>query len=93
MEMVCRCSGRVTVRYAKDDPDTDNDGMSDGWEVAHGLNPLDSGEAEEAEEESGSTNQADGAEVSNESDSWPDPTKESTVTLTTMVSPTSRKLN
>ena len=32
----------------KDDPDTDNDGMSDGWEVAHGLNPLDSGEAEEA---------------------------------------------
>ena len=59
----------------KDDPDTDNDGMSDGWEVAHGLNPLDSGEAEEAEEESGSTNQADGAEVSNESDSWPDPTQ------------------
>ena len=53
----------------KDDPDTDNDGMSDGWEVAHGLNPLDSGEAEEAEEESGSTNQADGADVSNESDS------------------------
>ena len=59
----------------KDDPDTDNDGMSDGWEVAHGLNPLDSGEAEEAEEETGSTNQADGAEVSNESDSWPDPTQ------------------
>ena len=59
----------------KDNPDTDNDGMSDGWEVAHGLNPLDSGEAEEAEEESGSTNQADGAEVSNESDSWPDPTQ------------------
>ena len=59
----------------KDDPDTDNDGMSDGWEVAHGLNPLDSGEAEEAEEESGSTNTADDAEVSNESDSWPDPTQ------------------
>ena len=25
-----------------DDPDTDNDGMSDGWEVDHGLDPLDS---------------------------------------------------
>ena len=58
-----------------DDPDTDNDGMSDGWEVDHGLNPLDSGETEEAEEESGSTQKADDAEVSNESDSWPDPTQ------------------
>ena len=38
-----------------EDPDTDNDGMSDGWEVDHGLNPLDGGETEEAEEESGST--------------------------------------
>ena len=26
-----------------DDPDTDKDGMSDGWEVEHGLNPLDNG--------------------------------------------------
>jgi hypothetical protein len=23
-----------------DDPDTDRDGLLDGWEVAHGLNPL-----------------------------------------------------
>ena len=28
------------------DPDTDGDGMSDGWEVEHGLNPLDNGEAD-----------------------------------------------
>jgi hypothetical protein len=27
--------------------DTDFDGMSDGWEVAHGLNPLDNGESED----------------------------------------------
>ena len=55
------------------DIDTDDDGMSDGWEVKYGLNPLDDGEAEEAEEESGSTKQAEDAEVNNESDSWPDP--------------------
>jgi hypothetical protein len=66
-----------TSQYGTDpeDMDTDDDGMSDGWEVAHGLNPLDNGESEEAEEESGSTNTADDAEVSNESDSWPDPTQ------------------
>ena len=66
-----------TSQYGTDpeDPDTDDDGMSDGWEVDHGLNPLDNGESEEAEEESGSTNTADDAEVSNESDSWPDPTQ------------------
>ena len=53
-----------TSQYGTDpnDPDTDKDGMSDGWEVAHGLNPLDNGEADITEEESGSTNQADGAE-------------------------------
>ena len=27
--------------------DTDFDGMSDGWEVANGLNPLDNGESED----------------------------------------------
>ena len=47
--------------------------MSDGWEVKHGLNPLDNGEADNEEEETGATNTADDAEVSNESDSWPDP--------------------
>ena len=56
-----------------DDIDTDEDGMSDGWEVKHGLNPLDNGEADNEEEETGATNTADDAEVSNESDSWPDP--------------------
>ena len=55
------------------DEDTDKDGMSDGWEVAHGLNPLDNGESEILEEETGSTTTADDAEISNESDSWPDP--------------------
>ena len=55
------------------DIDTDDDGMSDGWEVKHGLNPLDNGEADNEEEETGATNTADDAEVSNESDSWPDP--------------------
>ena len=55
------------------DPDTDKDGMSDGWEVDHGLNPLDNGESELLEEETGSTTTADDAEISNESDSWPDP--------------------
>ena len=29
--------------------DTDNDGMSDGWEVQHGLNPLDNGESDDIE--------------------------------------------
>ena len=43
------------------DIDTDDDGMSDGWEVKYGLNPLDDGEAEVAEEESGSTKQAEDA--------------------------------
>ena len=35
------------TQYGTDvnDPDTDNDGMSDGWEVQHGLNPLDNGES------------------------------------------------
>jgi len=35
-----------TVRIPQD-PDTDFDGMSDGWEVDHGLNPLDNGESED----------------------------------------------
>ena len=67
--------------------------MSDGWEVDHGLNPLDSGETEEAEEESGSTQKADDAEVSNESDSWPDPTQGNSETLITMVSRMNRRRN
>ena len=54
----------------KDDPDTDKDGMSDGWEVEHGLNPLDNGESEDFEDESGTTSTADDAEISNESDFW-----------------------
>ena len=57
----------------KDAPDTDKAGMSDGWEVEHGLNPLDNGESEELEDETGSSSTADDAEISNESDSWPDP--------------------
>lgn len=57
----------------KDDPDTDKDGMSDGWEVEHGLNPLDNGESEELDDETGTSSTADDAEISNESDSWPDP--------------------
>jgi hypothetical protein len=33
------------TQYGTDvnDIDTDNDGMTDGWEVQHGLNPLDNG--------------------------------------------------
>ena len=37
------------TQYGTDpnDPDTDKDGMSDGWEVDHGLNPLDNGESDD----------------------------------------------
>lgn len=31
----------LSIRWTKpDDADTDNDGMADGWEVEHGLNPI-----------------------------------------------------
>ena len=33
--------------------DTDGDGMSDGWEVEHGLNPLDDGESDPLEQDPG----------------------------------------
>ena len=53
--------------------DTDFDGMSDGWEVAHGLNPLDNGESEDIEQDSSNNDNTDEANIENETDSWPDP--------------------
>jgi len=37
------------VQYGTDPlrEDTDNDGLTDGWEIANGLNPLDSGDADD----------------------------------------------
>jgi len=54
------------------DPDTDGDGMSDGWEVEHGLNPLDNGEADPLEQDPGEAD-TEGANPENETESWPDP--------------------
>ena len=52
--------------------DTDGDGMSDGWEVEHGLNPLDDGESDPLEQDPGEAD-VEEAEQENETDSWPDP--------------------
>ena len=61
------------VQYGTDPlrEDTDNDGLNDGWEVANGLNPLDSGDAEDdnAPPATGDESSSEG----NESDSWPNP--------------------
>jgi hypothetical protein len=53
--------------------DTDFDGMSDGWEVAHGLNPLDNGESEDLLQDPSQAEETDDANIENETDSWPDP--------------------
>ncbi len=53
--------------------DTDFDGMSDGWEVAHGLNPLDNGESEDLLSDPSQAEDTDDANIENETDSWPDP--------------------
>ena len=62
------------TQYGTDpeDVDTDGDGMSDGWEVEHGLNPLDDGESDPLEQDPGEADLKDG-EQENETDSWPDP--------------------
>ena len=64
----------VEAQYGTDpfDPDTDKDTMSDGWEVANGLNPLDNGESDDAENDPSEAN-SEGAEEQEEEDSWPDP--------------------
>ena len=54
------------------DPDTDGDGMSDGWEVAHGLNPLDNGESDDVTLDPSEADTED-ATKKNETDAWPDP--------------------
>ena len=63
------------TQYGTDinDPDTDGDGMSDGWEVQHGLNPLDNGESEDLESDPSSETETEKAQEENETDSWPDP--------------------
>jgi len=53
--------------------DTDYDGMSDGWEVANGLNPLDNGESEDLIQDPSQTQETSDANIENETDSWPDP--------------------
>ncbi|MDA8749182.1 hypothetical protein N9M68_03495, partial [Candidatus Poseidonia alphae] len=63
------------TQYGTDpnDKDTDNDGMEDGWEVQHGLNPLDNGDSEDLEVDPTQTDETEDASIENESDSWPDP--------------------
>ena len=53
--------------------DTDNDGMSDGWEVQHGLNPLDNGESDDIEVGATQNDPPGEAQIENETESWPDP--------------------
>ena len=53
--------------------DTDNDGMSDGWEVQHGLNPLDNGESDDIEVDATQNDPPGEAQIENETESWPDP--------------------
>lgn len=64
------------TQYGTDpnDPDTDKDGMSDGWEVDHGLNPLDNGESDDLILETSEAD-TDDANIANETDSWPDPSQ------------------
>ena len=63
------------TQYGTDplDKDTDNDGMEDGWEVQHGLNPLDNGDSEDLEVDPTQSDETEDASIENESDSWPDP--------------------
>ncbi|MGB2393736.1 MAG: hypothetical protein ACPICH_06445, partial [Poseidonia sp.] len=65
------------TQYGTDvnDPDTDNDGMSDGWEVQHGLNPLDNGESEDLEVDPTQNQDSSANQVENETESWPDPSQ------------------
>ncbi len=58
-----------------DDPDTDNDGLSDGWEVQHGLNPLDNGESEDIEVDPTQSEDTEAEGLENETESWPDPSQ------------------
>lgn len=51
-------------------PDTDGDGLDDGWEVLNGLNPLDSGDAAEDDLQDGGSSDAD---TGDENESWPNP--------------------
>ena len=51
-------------------PDTDGDGLEDGWEVANGLDPLDSGEPDDRDIEN--TN-ADGEGAGEQNETFPDP--------------------
>ena len=52
-------------------PDTDGDGLSDGWEVANGLDPLDDGTAKPDEIEGGNPdNEGDAGE---QNETFPDP--------------------
>ena len=51
-------------------PDTDGDGLEDGWEVANGLDPLDSGEPDNRDIEN--TN-ADGEDAGEQNETFPDP--------------------
>ena len=62
-------------------PDTDNDGMSDGWEVQHGLNPLDNGESEDIEVDPSKTIQMR-PKRKTKPNPGPTPTKARTGTLT-----------
>ena len=63
----------VESQYGTDPFNNDTDGdMEDGWEVENGLNPLDNGESDDAENDPSEAN-SEGAEEQEEEDSWPDP--------------------
>ena len=53
------------------DPDTDKDGLDDGWEVANGLNPNDGGDVTSDVNDPGQA--ADSSSDGTEVDAWPDP--------------------
>ena len=50
------------------DADTDQDGLSDGWEIDHGLNPLDNGQSDDLEAQEGSTPESEAS--GEEENSW-----------------------
>ena len=63
-----KCMGFIVIDA--DGPDTDGDGLEDGWEVANGLDPLDSGEPDDRDIEN--TN-ADGEDAGEQNETFPDP--------------------
>jgi len=62
------------TQYGTDpnNPDTDGDGLGDGWEIEHGLDPLDNGEPDDISSDPREAD-TDEAEIEEETNGWPDP--------------------